>query len=160
MFTYSPAHGGSVAQHCHFLGLLVSWCIFPSALPPQFCREREISLGLELRLQHFYTNALLFQMENRGPQSRCESGLLNYLFYSTCVDCFQKSRSGARLTVHCGKWAQRKLPKSNGRYCTRRMHFVEKRYPIGKTVTTYGRGKRVERAPKQMEEMREACQSK
>lgn len=41
----------------------------------------------------------------------------------------------------------------------RRMHFVEKRYPIGKTVTTYGCGKRVELAPTQMEETREACQS-
>lgn len=41
----------------------------------------------------------------------------------------------------------------------KRMHFVEKRYPIGKTVTTYGCGKIAERAPTQMEEMREACQS-
>lgn len=42
----------------------------------------------------------------------------------------------------------------------RRMHFKEKRYHIGKNVTTYGCGKRVERAPTQMEEMRDDFQSR
>lgn len=38
----------------------------------------------------------------------------------------------------------------------RRPYFIEKCYHFGKTVTTYGN--RVERAPAQMEKMREDCQ--
>lgn len=104
MFTYSPAHGGSVPQHYHFLGLLTVLVYFPlCSSSPVLQRERRDLWDWNCPYNTSTPMLSLSRWRTEAPQSRCESGLLNYLFYRICVESFQNSRSRARITVHCVK---------------------------------------------------------